>query len=333
MTYIWTEGQRYHRAEYKTEAELEAAIVQVQAELFGPNRIYLDVKKKIGVKNVQENVPDGYVIDLSSSSPRLYVVENELAAHEPLRHIAVQILQFSLSFEAAPRMVRNVLFGALQDQADGKAQCERYVKARAYRNLDHLLDHLVHEVPFAALVIIDRLPDNLENVLARKFKFGVDVIEFAVYENEKGERAYRFTPFMQDVAQDISEIDGPPGNKLGLDEIDTVVVPARQDGFEETFIGENCWYAVRLGAAVRPQIKHIAAYQVAPESAITHVANVQSIEPYKDTGKFILKFARPAKKLDGPIKLVKGGKVNAPQNLRYTSLARLKAAKTLDDLW
>jgi hypothetical protein len=35
--------------------------------------------------------PDGYLIDPSGQVPRLYVVENELAAHDPLRHIAVQI--------------------------------------------------------------------------------------------------------------------------------------------------------------------------------------------------------------------------------------------------
>ena len=108
MSVIWTSGGRYRRVEYKSEADLESAISQVQRDLFGPNRIYLDIKKKIGVKGGVSNIPDGYLIDLGVNPPRLYVVENELAAHDPLRHIAVQILQFSLSFEAEPHTVKKI---------------------------------------------------------------------------------------------------------------------------------------------------------------------------------------------------------------------------------
>ncbi len=73
-------------------------------------------------------------------------------------------------------------------------------------------------------------------------------------------------------------------------------------------------------------------YQVAPVSAITHVAPVKSIEPWKDTGKYVVNFSQPAEPI-GPIKLVKGGRVKALYNLRYTSRARLEGAKTLDDVW
>jgi hypothetical protein len=83
---------------------------------------------------------------------------------------------------------------------------------------------------------------------------------------------------------------------------------------------------------MRPQIKHAAVYQVAPISAITHVAEVKSIEPWKETGKCVINFAGPAKPI-GPIKLIKRGRVKALQNLRYTSYARLKKSKTLDDIW
>jgi hypothetical protein len=66
------------------------------------------------------------LLDLNGQKPRLYVVENELAAHDPLRHVAIQILQFSLSFEAEPRKVRNILFETLQSQGDLKLRCEDY---------------------------------------------------------------------------------------------------------------------------------------------------------------------------------------------------------------
>ncbi|MGD0922970.1 MAG: hypothetical protein ABSA70_14595 [Terriglobia bacterium] len=83
MSLIWTKSSAYRRVGYDTEAELESAILQVQAGLFGPNRVYLDIKRKVGAKGGLRNLPDGYIIDLSGKKPRLYVVENELAAHDP----------------------------------------------------------------------------------------------------------------------------------------------------------------------------------------------------------------------------------------------------------
>src|SRR5262249_6807875 len=137
---------------YDSEDDLEEAILQVQAELFGSNRIYLPVKKKIGAKGGPRAIPDGYLIDLNGLQPRLYVVENEMATHDLLRHIAVQILQFSLSFESEPRAVKTILFNALQQEPDAKVNCEKYAVSHQFRNLDHMLEWLVFETPFAALV-------------------------------------------------------------------------------------------------------------------------------------------------------------------------------------
>jgi hypothetical protein len=334
VTVIWTQHGIYRRCGYSSEADLEAAIKQVQVELFGRSRIYLDVKKKIGSKGGQQNIPDGYVIDLSGSKPRLYVVENELASHDPLRHIAVQILQFSLSFESEPRRVRGILFNGLQDQPEALARCEQYAATHGYRNLDHLLDSLVFESSFAALVIIDEMPDNLESVLVRRFQFGVEVLELARYENSRGHRIYHFEPFLEDLDEDVGLEEGEVATSKRVDavDIDTVVVPARETGFIETFLGKHRWHAIRLHGTMRPQIKYIAAYQVAPMSAITHIAPVKSVEPWEDSGKFVVNFSEPAREI-GPIPLVRGGRVKALQNLRYTSRERLEQAQSLDDLW
>lgn len=75
-------------------------------------------------------------------------------------------------------------------------------------------------------------------------------------------------------------------------DLDTIVVPARDDGFQEIFLGQNRWHAVRIHGSMRPQIKYVAVYRVAPTSAITHVATVKTIEPWKGTGKFALEFRR-----------------------------------------
>jgi hypothetical protein len=314
VAHIWTSEGLFRAAPYKTEAELEAAIIKVQRELFGPDRIYLDLKKKIGGKGGPKNIPDGYLIDLSGSTPRLFVVENELAAHDPLRHIAVQILQFALSFEAEPIAIKKILLNAVNQDPPTKKFCEDYAQNTNFRNLDHLLEFLVFESPFAALVVIDEVPDNLENILAKKFQFGVEVLQLGQYRNQAGDNLYHFEPFLADL-QAGEEPEVPCKGetvKAGTADIDTVVVPAREDGFKEVFQGENRWYAIRLHGSMRPQIKYVAAYQVAPVSAITHLATVKSIEPWKDTGKFVINFGEPAKEI-APIPMLKLGRVKTFQ--------------------
>jgi hypothetical protein len=59
MYMVWTTNGSYQRSWYADEADLEAAIIEVQRDLFDANRIYLDVKKKIGTKGVMRNIPDG----------------------------------------------------------------------------------------------------------------------------------------------------------------------------------------------------------------------------------------------------------------------------------
>ena len=97
----------------------------------------------------------------------------------------------------------------------------------------------------------------------------------------KNKILHRFTPFQGDVMEAALP-------STDLDELDTIVVPAQEDGFQETFIGENCWYQIRISAAMINKIKYIAAYQVAPISAITYLAEVDRIEKYKETDKYIV---------------------------------------------
>ena len=67
---------------------------------------------------------------------------------------------------------------------------------------------------------------------------------------------------------------------------DTIVVAAREEGFQRVFLGGDCWYAIRISGGKLADIKYIAAYQVTPISAVTHVAEIDSIEPYGDKGKY-----------------------------------------------
>jgi hypothetical protein len=99
---LWSKTQSLKEEPFHTENELEEAICGAAGVLFGSSRVYLNIKKKVGAKGKIRNVPDGYLIDLASvKQPRLFVVEVELAQHDPLKHVAVQILEFSLSFETS----------------------------------------------------------------------------------------------------------------------------------------------------------------------------------------------------------------------------------------
>lgn len=318
---------------FDRESDLEKAIHEVGEELFGPSRIYLDVKKKIGGKGKVANIPDAYLIDLSSArEPKLYVVENELSKHEPLKHIAVQILEFSLSFETSPQKVKTIIKERLQSTPPAMKQCTSYAKANGFENVDYLLERMIYgDGAFNALVIIDELEPELETVLISRFQFPVEIIELKRFRAPTGERLYQFDPFLAEVAGG-PEAGGRKLPALDPSEIDTIVVPAQDEGFKEVFIGENRWYQIRIHSSMIPKIKHIAVYRVAPTSAITHVAEVQSIEQWKDTSKYVVNFAAPAKKI-GPLKLVPKSMVKAPQASRYTSLARLKKAKTLNDVF
>ena len=64
---LWTIDKTYREEPFEQESELEDAIIQVAPLLFGEARIYLDAKRKIGARGRIRNIPDGYLLDLSSS--------------------------------------------------------------------------------------------------------------------------------------------------------------------------------------------------------------------------------------------------------------------------
>lgn len=131
------------------------------------------------------------------------------------------------------------------------------------------------------------------------------------------------------IENDISAIFAP------LDSFDTIIVPAKEDGFKEVFIGEDRWYSVSIWDGRIDFIDYIAAYRTNPEREITHYAKVRNIEesPYNKKKKIIY-FDGPAIQLDKPIPIgPKGIETKAFQRSRYTSLDRLLSADTTDDLF
>lgn len=122
----------------------------------------------------------------------------------------------------------------------------------------------------------------------------------------------------------------PPPQKQPSPQPDTVIVPAQKEGFDTVFLGQDCWYAIRISGGMLDKIKYIAAYQTQPVSAITHYAPVDRIEPYGEGGKYKLVFSMKAKPI-GPIPFGDAPQ-GAMQGPRYTTFAKLTAAKKLTDL-
>jgi hypothetical protein len=114
-------------------------------------------------------------------------------------------------------------------------------------------------------------------------------------------------------------------------ENDTIVVPAKEEGFQRRFIGEDCWLAIRISGGMLDKIKYIAVYQTQPISAITHYAPVARIEPFGDGRKYKVIFSEKATEIPQiPLGDAQKGSMQGP---RYTNFARLKSAKKIGDLF
>lgn len=325
METLLLDNKLYHYYEYPLEKEFEQVIVQQAPYIFGSQSIYVDIKKRIGDSII--TIPDGYLVDFSfEADPRLYIIENEISSHDPYKHIGSQLLKFAISYKASGREIKSFLLNHLMNDAETLKKVESGFKKANYRNIDAFLEDIIFNKKVAAIVVIDQSTSELEEVLSQ-LTMKTDIIEFQTFKNGN-ETVHKFSPFNAE----IREATESSKSTLRPEELNTVVVAAREDGFKEEFLDNNCWYAIRIHAAMLDKIKYIAAYQVAPISAITHYAEVASIEKYKDTNKYILYFKTSAATV-GPIPLNKDRKGVAPQAPRYTSIEKLLKAKNVSQVF
>ena len=328
---ILVENKGYNIEPYESENEFEESVWELRKSLFGSNRLYFNLKKKIGAKGKVNNIPDGYLIDLSSAiNPKLFVVENELAIHG-LKHIAMQLLEFSISYDSSRQRIKSFLRDAITNDKEINKIVEKYIADNNFQNIDYFLDKTLDiqkNSDINLIVAIDQVDEDLEKALLEKFKFPIEILTIERYRSDDGDFCYVFEPFLKDFIR--SAPTNSVNNNLTSDTVDTIIVPAQEDGFNETFLGENRWYQIRINNIMIPKIKYLAIYQVAPVSAITHFAEVASIESWQDGNKYVVNFKNSPQTI-GPIKLVPKGKTKALQNIRYASLSHLKNAKDLDD--
>lgn len=324
MEQIISNAKTFNLHEYAEEKEFEQHVVKQAREIFGPSSLYIDIKKRIGEDNIL-SIPDGYLMDASfPGQPKLYIIENELVTHDPYKHIGQQLLKFAISYKASGRAIKAFLLEDILADPAKKSFLENASTKAEYRNIDAFFEDIIFEKPIGAIVIIDEVTDDLENVMSQ-LTMKTDIVEFQTFECQ-GELLHKFTPFQSELreAAGQSETVDPSG-------WDTIVVPANEDGFNRVFMGDNCWWQIRISSSMIDRIKYIAVYQTAPISAITHFAEVSKIEKYKDTTKYIVYFKDKAKQI-GPIHLSARKKGAAPQAPRYTTFKKLMSAKNLEEL-
>lgn len=112
---------------------------------------------------------------------------------------------------------------------------------------------------------------------------------------------------------------------------EVLIVPAQPEGFRRAFIESQAWWAIRIAGKHRSNLKWIAAYQVLPIAAVTHLAEIDCFVPFGDEGKFKVIFKGPAKELEKPLPYANAVS-GAMQGPRYCTKATFDAASTVADL-
>jgi len=328
MANILVNNKRFDFLDFESEDEFEKAVIGNSKSLFGKDTVYIDVKKSIGQKNsYNKGVPDGYLIDFTSKKqPQLYFVENELEKHDVYGHISEQLLRFSTAIKTSQNQIRIKLLETIKSNLNILTQIKTFLKDTPFSNVDELMNFLVDR-KIKIVVVIDEATTDLNDSLD-VFRDRPDIVTIKkyVYNNEI---AYVYEP-MREELQEFERRSKSIKNAEGI-EFDTIVCPAFEDGFKQAYVNSNAWWAIRISQKAREQLRYLAIYEKSPVSAVRNYAEIDRIEPYKDSGKFIVYLNN--KKPISSIELDKGIKGVAPQSSRYTTLSKLLKAKKISELW
>jgi hypothetical protein len=327
-------GRLFEHGPYEREADLERDVVANAEQIFGSSSIYVDVKKKLKSRTNVATIPDGYVVDMADPMrPKLFVVENEIASHDLFRHIGTQLLKFVISFPDSRPSIRRFLIEAISAEPKSAEKLEEGAREAGSRNIDAYLDKAI-DAGFRALVIIDEAREELHQVL-QAINANISVLELREHRASDGTRLLEFDTLYDEFVEESPEV--APARRADpatrehrrkrRAKADTVIVPARPEGFERVFLGEDRWYKIRVGAGIKDQLQYIAAYQVAPISAVTHIAEIEAIRPYEDSGKYEVVFKGPAKEI-GPIRIAGKAGIQGPA---YVVRDELEKAQSLEE--
>lgn len=297
MSFILQGGKRYEYLAFESEDEFEKTVIAHSVELFGKDAIYLDSKKLIARRgDWRGGIPDGFLIDLSDpSDPHLYFVENELSSHEVYRHIAEQVARFLASAAVDTVQVRSIITAYIRSNEVILQDIEKRISKTQFHNLDELMVALT-EKPIRIVVAIDEETDDLNHVLS-VFQNKPDTVVLQRYVH-KNDYIHVCDPMRDELIGLEKNTKSRTSTKT---DYDTIVCPAFEEGFKSAFLEQNAWWAIRMSQEARERVKYLAIYEKKPVAAVRYVAEVDRIESYKNSGKFIVYLKN--KKRVGPIKL------------------------------
>lgn len=311
----------YEPDSFSTEQELEDAVQKHSKDIFSDDCLYICIKKRVTNKNNNFiNIPDAYVIDFRGR-PKLWVVENELSTHDSFRHVGVQMLQFASQFTEGSFEVKSMLVEAINNDKDLQDKANKLTKKANFQNIGEVLDYAIYKNEFGFVIIIDEINQDLYSV-TRELARQPELLQIQKYKSKDGTLLYTYEELLGEVVEAKSTWI------KDIDDIDTMVAPAKAEGFKRVFLEQKEWYAVRIASSVIPRLKYLAMYEVAPISAIRWVGKIESIQPYEDTGKYRI-YLSEINKIE-PIKL--GNPKYTPFGPRYTTYELLQKAKDLGDL-
>jgi len=317
----------YKFAKFESEDELERSVVKFSGAIFGEKTVYFDIKRRVRARKGDLGaVPDGYLISLIGGSPKLFIVENEISAHDELK-IGQQLMKYQATFKEGQYKTKTVLQEEIKSSESVRKALERLLKETSFPNVSELLDDVIFRQQPGYVVVIDEASERLREVL-KVLELPPEVIEIRKYV-EGNQVIYHFSDF------EFAEVKKSTSKGVrSFAEVDTIVCPARPEGFKQVFLAQNRWYAVRISAAMIPQIKYIAIYETRPYSGIRWIGYVQEIKPYEDTDKFEITLSK-RERLEKPLKLTADEKKKgvAPMGPRYTKMDLIKKAKNLGDIF
>ena len=327
MPKIFFEGTLYELEDFANEQELEDAVVRHSRLIFGEETVYVDVKKKVKTKRGGlGSIPDGYLISFFDNSPKLFVVENEISQHDELE-IGQQLMKYQATFNEGQYKTKTILSNAIRKDRELHHDVERLRKETNLPNISELLDEIIFRKPPGYLVVIDEASERLRKIL-RVLESPPEVVEIKKYVRQN-QVILHFSDF------EFAQVKEATSKKVRtIADVDTIVCPARAEGFREVFLGQNRWYAIRMSAAMIPQIKYVAMYETKPYSGIRWIGYVQNIKPYEETDKFEIILSK-REKLEHPLRLADEEKRKglAPQGPRYTRMELIQKAKKLSDIF
>lgn len=116
----------------------------------------------------------------------------------------------------------------------------------------------------------------------------------------------------------------------GIPKPDLIIVVANRVRFRLQVIEKRSWYPIRLDDNRLDALKWIAFYSISPVLAITHLAKILSISPYRNSGKYQINFMEPLELINS-VRL-DSGYVARFAGHRYSWEQRLLGANFISDL-